>query len=46
MHNRLIEPLEEKNILYYSHFGFGEDFSINQAILTLLESIQKVLDNG
>ena len=41
MHSRLIEFLEEKQILYYRQFGFRKDFSTNHAILTLLESIQK-----
>ena len=46
MHSRLIGFLEEKQILYYRHFGFRKDFSTNHAILTLLESIQKTLDDG
>ena len=46
MHSRLIEFLEGKQILYYRQFGFRKDFSTNHAILTLLESIQKALDDG
>ena len=46
MHSRLIEFLEEKQILYYSQFGFRKYFSTNHVILTLLESIQKTLDDG
>ena len=46
MHSRLIEFLEEKQILYYRQFGFRKDFSTNHAILTLLESIQEELDNA
>ena len=46
MHSRLLEFLEGKQILYYIQFGFGKDFSTNLAILTLLESIQKALDDG
>ena len=46
MHIRLIEFLEGKQILYYSQFGFRKDFSTNHAILTLLEGIQKALDDG
>ena len=45
MHGRLIEFLEEKQILYYRQFGFRKDFSTNYAILTLLDSIQKALDD-
>ena len=45
MHTRPTEFLEEKQILYYRQFGFRKDFSTNHAILTLLESIQKALDD-
>ena len=44
IHGRLIEFLHERQILYYKHFGFWKDFSTNQAILNLLEIIQKALD--
>ena len=46
MHSRLIEFLEGKQILCYRQFGFRKDLSTNHAILTLLESIQKALDDG
>ena len=46
MHGRLIEFLEGKQILCYRQFGFRKDFSTNHVILTLLESIQKALDDG
>ena len=46
MHIRLIEFLEGKKILYYRQSGFRKDFSTNNAILTLLESIQKAVDDG
>ena len=45
MHSRLIEFLVEKQILYYRQFGFRKDFSTDHAILTLLVSIQKALDD-
>ena len=45
MHSRLIEFLEERQILYYKQFGFRKDFSRNHAILNLLEIIQKALDD-
>ena len=45
MHSRLIEFLEEKQTPYYRQFGFRKDFSTNHAILTLLESMQKALDD-
>ena len=46
MDSRLIEFLEGKQSLYYRQFGFRKDFSTNHSILTLLESIQKALDDG
>ena len=46
MHSRLIEFLEERQILYYKQFGFQKHFSTNHAILNLLEIIQKELDDG
>ena len=45
MHSRRTEFKEEKQILYYRQFGFKNDFPISHAILTLLESIQKALDD-
>ena len=39
IHNRLTELFEEIKVLYYEHFGIWKDFSINHAILNLLESI-------
>ena len=38
--------LEAKQILYYRQFRFRNNFLTNHAILTLLESIQKALDDG
>ena len=46
MHIRLIQFLEGKQILHYRQFGLRKDFSTNHAILTLLERIQKALDDG
>ena len=46
MHSRLIEILEEKQILYYRQFVFRKDFLTNCVILTLLEGSQKALDDG
>ena len=45
MYSRFIEFHEEKQILYYRQFGFRKDFLTNDAILTLLESILKTLDD-
>ena len=45
MHSRPFEFLEEKQILYYRQFWFRKDFSTNSAILTLLESMQKALND-
>ena len=46
MHIRIIEFLEQKQIIYYNQFGFRKVFSTNHAILNLLEIIQKALDDG
>ena len=46
MHSRLIEFLEERQILYYKQFGFQKDFPTNHAILNLLQITQKVLNDG
>ena len=46
MYSRLTEFIEERQIFYYKQFGFQEDFSTNHAILNLLESIQKALNDG
>ena len=46
MCSRLIEFLEERQIFCYNKFGFQKYFSTNHAILNLLESIQKALDDG
>ena len=45
MYSRFIEFHEEKQILYYRQFGFRKDFLENHAVLTLLESIMKTLDD-
>ena len=44
-HSRLTEFLEVRHILHYKQFGFRKDFSTTHAILNLLESIQKALDD-
>ena len=46
IHSRLIEFLEEKQILYYSQFWCRKDFLTNHAIFTLLEGVQKALNAG
>ena len=46
MHSRLIEFLEERQILYYKQFGFRKDFSTKHVILNLLKIIPKALDDG
>ena len=45
MHSRLIEFLEERQIVYYKQFDFRKDFSTNHAILSLLEIFEKALDD-
>ena len=46
MNSRLIEFLEERQILYYKQCAFPKDFSTNDAIFNLLEIIQKTLNQG
>ena len=43
-HSRLIEFLDERQIVYYQQFDFQKDFSTNNVILNLLEIIQKAQD--
>ena len=46
MHSTPIEFLKERQIRYYKQFGLRKDFSTSNAILNLLEIIQKAVDDG
>ena len=37
---------EDKNIIYYKHFGFRKDFSTAHPIITFIENVQSALDNN
>ena len=40
MHRNLPKFLEDKNFLYYKHFGYRKNFSTSNAIINLIENIQ------
>ena len=44
MHKRLNVFLEKKQIYYNFQFGFRSNFSINNSLLSIVESIQSHLD--
>ena len=41
MHKRLMEFLNDQKVLYKKQFGFQKNF----AIITLIENIEKAIDN-
>ena len=45
MYNRLIAYLQKKNILYDKQFGFCSQNSTEHAILTIIDKIQKAIEN-
>ena len=45
MYNRLIAYLQKKNILYDKQFGFRSQNSTEHAILTIIDKIQKAIEN-
>ena len=46
MHKRLMAFLSDQKILYKKQFGFQKSFSIVHAIISLIESIEKRMDNN
>ena len=46
MHKRLMAFLNDQKILYKKQFGFQKSFSIAHAIISLIESIEKRMDNN
>ena len=46
MHKRLNAFLEKKEIYYNFQFGFRSNFSTNNALLSIVESIQSYLDKS
>ena len=46
MHKRLMTFLNDQKILYKKHFGFQKKFSTAHTIISLIDSIEKVMDNN
>ena len=46
MYTRLTKYLEDQKILYYKQFGFRKNFSTAHAIISLIDNIEKAIDNG
>ena len=45
MYNRLIDFIRKKFILYAKQFGFREQHSTDHALLSIVDKIQKSIDN-
>ena len=45
MYNRLLHFLEMKNIFYDKQFGFQAKRSMDQAVLSIIDKIQKAIDD-
>ena len=45
MHKRLMEFLNEQNILYYKQFALCKVFSTAHAIINLIDNIESAIDN-
>ena len=45
MHKRIMQFLNEQKILFQKQFGFQKNFSTSHAIIDLIETIEKGLDN-
>ena len=45
MHKKLMGFLNDQKILYKKQFGFQKIFSIAHAVITLIENIEKAIDN-
>ena len=45
MHKRVMQFLNEHNILYKKKFGFQKKFSTAHAIIKLIEGIEETFDN-
>ena len=45
MHSRLMKFLDDQKILYLKQFGFQKIFSISHAIISLIENVQKSVDD-
>ena len=45
MHERLMEFLNDQKVLFKKQFGFQKIFSTAHAVISLIENIEKVIDN-
>ena len=45
MHKRLTGFLNDQKILYKKQFGFQKKFSTTHAVISLIENIEKAIDN-
>ena len=46
MYNRLIQFINDNNLLYNLQFGFQKGKSTHMALIVLLDKISEALDNG
>ena len=46
MYNKLIQILDQYNVLYQNQFGFRQRHSTHHALITLFDNITKSLDDG
>ena len=45
MHKRLMGFLNDQKVLYKKQFGFQKNFSTAHAVISLIENIEKAIDN-
>ena len=45
MYNRIVNYLKNKSILYEKQFGFRAKHSTNHAILSIVDNIQRAIEN-
>ena len=46
MYNKLIQFLDQYNVLYQNKFGFRQGYSTHHVLITLVDNITKSLDDG
>ena len=46
MYNNVFNVMNEKELIYKYQFGFRQNHSTQQAIITLVDNITKSLDSG
>ena len=45
MHKKLMRFLNDQKVLYKKQFGFQKDFCTAHAVISLIENIEKAIDN-